>query len=110
MDILSHVITPNITTLHHSSSSLRYSNSRHFRSFRVTNNVRVFSQLKNQNNTTLNSTDSDYAIDYNDPDWKSKFKENFEARFRLPHVTDTFPHAESMPSTFCLKMRFVIVI
>ncbi|CAJ2647405.1 ATP-dependent 6-phosphofructokinase 5, chloroplastic-like [Trifolium pratense] len=108
MDTLSHVITPNITTLHHSSSSssLRYSNnSRLFRSFRVTKNVRVFSQLKNQNNNTINSIDSDYVIDYNDPDWKSKFKEDFEARFRLPHVTDTFPDEESMPSTFCLKMR-----
>jgi len=103
-----HVITLNLTTtLHHhhhvhglTNSSHRYSKTNHrlFHSFKLSNNVRVFSELKRQN-----------QIDYNDPDWKEKFKEDFEARFRLPHVTDIFPDASSMRSTFCLKMRFVIL-
>ncbi|KAJ1399532.1 Pyrophosphate-dependent phosphofructokinase [Sesbania bispinosa] len=68
---------------------------------RVANKVRVFAELKSQSTTPKSSTE----IDYSDPDWKIKFKEDFEARFRLPHITDTFPDAASMPSTFCLKMR-----
>lgn len=105
MDTLPHVITtPNLTTTFRhglTTSTLRYSNPRLFRSFNVANNFRVSSELKSRNNTT--------TIDYTDPDWKTKFTENFEKRFRLPHVTDTLPDSVSMPSTFCLKMRLVIV-
>lgn len=46
------------------------------------------------------------SIDFSDPDWKSKFQSDFEARFRIPHITDVIPDAVSYPSTFCLKMRF----
>lgn len=44
-------------------------------------------------------------IDFSDPDWKLKYQEDFESRFRIPHLTDVFPDAVSYPSTFCLKMR-----
>ncbi|KAG4154177.1 hypothetical protein ERO13_D03G042200v2 [Gossypium hirsutum] len=45
------------------------------------------------------------CIDFTDPDWKSKFQQDFERRFNIPHITDTFPDAHSFPSTFCLRMR-----
>ncbi|XP_031375518.1 ATP-dependent 6-phosphofructokinase 5, chloroplastic-like isoform X1 [Punica granatum] len=44
-------------------------------------------------------------IDFSDPNWKPKFQRDFENRFRLPHLTDIFPDAPTIPSTFCLKMR-----
>ncbi|KAG6394489.1 hypothetical protein SASPL_145076 [Salvia splendens] len=45
------------------------------------------------------------SIDFSDPDWKSEYQTDFEARFRIPHITDVIPDAASYPSTFCLKMR-----
>ncbi|XAR73465.1 6-phosphofructokinase [Bertholletia excelsa] len=45
------------------------------------------------------------AIDFSDPDWKSKFQKDFESRFNIPHLTDILPNAVPIPSTFCLKMR-----
>ncbi|KAG9141817.1 hypothetical protein Leryth_013943 [Lithospermum erythrorhizon] len=44
-------------------------------------------------------------VDMSDPDWKHKFEEEFEDRFRIPHLTDVFPQAVAYPSTFCLRMR-----
>ncbi|KAM7515765.1 hypothetical protein LguiA_005348 [Lonicera macranthoides] len=44
-------------------------------------------------------------IDFSDPDWKSKYEEDFESRFNIPHLTDVFDDVVSYPSTFCLKMR-----
>ncbi|XP_027362836.1 ATP-dependent 6-phosphofructokinase 5, chloroplastic-like [Abrus precatorius] len=104
MGTISHVIT-----LHGPTASTRcsygYSHSHpRFKTLipaRVVNKVRVFNELKSQNSTSKSTC----AIDFNDSDWKTKFKEDFEARFRLPHITDIFPDAASMPSTFCLKMR-----
>lgn len=63
----------------------------------------VFPKVKSQSSNS-NST---AEIDFSDPDWKTKFKNDFEDRFRLPHVTDIFPDAASMPSTFCPNLRFV---
>ncbi|XP_010526665.1 PREDICTED: ATP-dependent 6-phosphofructokinase 5, chloroplastic [Tarenaya hassleriana] len=45
------------------------------------------------------------AIDFSDPEWKYKYQRDFEQRFSIPHLTDVFPDAEAIPSTFCLKMR-----
>ncbi|KAK9231497.1 hypothetical protein WN943_021733 [Citrus x changshan-huyou] len=45
------------------------------------------------------------GLDFNDPDWKSKFQSDFEKRFSLPHITDIFRDATPIPSTFCLRMR-----
>ncbi|OIV93715.1 hypothetical protein TanjilG_16566 [Lupinus angustifolius] len=56
-------------------------------------------------NSTKNQTLPTTSIDLTDPDWKTKFYNDFESRFRLPHITDVFPNASSIPSTFCLKMR-----
>lgn len=47
------------------------------------------------------------GLDFNDPDWKSKFQSDFEKRFSLPHITDIFRDATPIPSTFCLRMRSV---
>ncbi|CAF2249074.1 unnamed protein product [Brassica napus] len=45
------------------------------------------------------------AIDPSDPEWKLKYQRDFEERFNIPHITDAFPDAEAIPSTFCVKMR-----
>lgn len=50
------------------------------------------------------------AIDFSDPDWKIKYQTDFERRFNIPHITDLFPDAESIPSTFCLKMRCLLFL
>ncbi|GFY90806.1 phosphofructokinase 5 [Actinidia rufa] len=50
--------------------------------------------------------DKTTQINFGDPDWKSKFQKNFEARFSIPHLTDVFHDAVPIPSTFCLKMRY----
>lgn len=48
------------------------------------------------------------AIDFSDPRWPERFKEDFEARFNIPHLTDVFgDDVVPIPSTFCLKMRYV---
>lgn len=45
------------------------------------------------------------SIDFSDPDWKTKYEEDFEKRFSIPHMTDFFPDSPAYPSTFCLRMR-----
>ncbi|KAH0865836.1 hypothetical protein HID58_083047 [Brassica napus] len=45
------------------------------------------------------------SIDLSDPNWKRKYEREFEERFSIPHITDVFPDAEAIRSTFCLKMR-----
>ena len=46
-------------------------------------------------------------IDFSDPDWKSKFQKDFERRFDIPHLTDVFDDVVAIPSTFCLKSRWL---
>nr|VDC63533.1 unnamed protein product [Brassica rapa] len=48
---------------------------------------------------------SSVSIDLSDPNWKRKYEREFEERFSIPHITDVFPDAEAIRSTFCLKMR-----
>ncbi|KAL0733639.1 hypothetical protein Bca4012_009849 [Brassica carinata] len=48
---------------------------------------------------------SSVSIDLSDPNWKTKYEREFEQRFSIPHITDVFPDAEAIRSTFCLKMR-----
>lgn len=60
----------------------------------ICKNSRVYAESKSSN------------IDFSDPDWKSKYEEDFESRFNIPHLTDVFDDAVSYPSTFCLKMRY----
>jgi len=102
MASISHAITtttnpylnlPHQTQSRSSILSLSHSNSR-----RVFKNVGVFAEHTNSSST---------SIDFNDPDWKFKFQQDFESRFRLPHITDIFPDSPPIPSTFCLRMRFV---
>ncbi|KAK7407209.1 hypothetical protein VNO78_08927 [Psophocarpus tetragonolobus] len=64
-------------------------------------NPRFNAKVKAQSSASKSTT----PIDFTHPHWKNKFKADFEDRFRLPHVTDIFPDAASMPSTFCPKMR-----
>ncbi|KAK9949428.1 hypothetical protein M0R45_004950 [Rubus argutus] len=82
-----------------SSASSRSSRSSSSSSSRLTNkSVRVFAGIKHNQN-----------IDFSDPDWKSKFQKEFEERFAIPHITDVFPDAVPIPSTFCLKMRTPVI-
>ncbi|XP_064993445.1 ATP-dependent 6-phosphofructokinase 5, chloroplastic-like isoform X2 [Musa acuminata AAA Group] len=43
-------------------------------------------------------------IDFNDPDWKKKFLEDFDKRFNLPHLRDVLD-IQPRPTTFSLKTR-----
>lgn len=43
-------------------------------------------------------------IDHHDPDWKSKFQDEFEERFNLPHLNDILA-VRPRPTTFSLKKR-----
>ncbi|CAI0419910.1 unnamed protein product [Linum tenue] len=45
------------------------------------------------------------VIDFSDPEWRIKYQKDFELRFNIPHITDVFPDAKPIPSTFCLRMR-----
>ncbi|CAM8891105.1 unnamed protein product [Rhodiola kirilowii] len=58
--------------------------------------LRIFAEHK---------TMSASSIDFSDPDWKTKFQDDFARRFSIPHLTDVFPDAAAFPSTFCLKSR-----
>lgn len=49
------------------------------------------------------------SIDYSDPDWKSKYQQDFEARFRIPRISDVLHDTVSYPSTFGLRMRLVAI-
>jgi hypothetical protein len=41
-------------------------------------------------------------IDFSDPNWKERFQEDWEKRFRLPHITDILD-VKPRHSTFSLK-------
>lgn len=55
------------------------------------------------------SKSSASSIDLSDPDWKTKYEREFEERFSIPHITDVFPDAQAIRSTFCLKMRLALI-
>ncbi|KAJ1442143.1 Pyrophosphate-dependent phosphofructokinase [Sesbania bispinosa] len=104
MGSISHVITtatnpylPHLTLARSRGLRLSPSSSR-LPPSRFAKKVGIFAEISNRTSTNA-------AIDFSDPDWKTKFQEDFEARFRLPHITDTIPDAAPIPSTFCLKMR-----
>ncbi|KAL2347398.1 hypothetical protein Fmac_001398 [Flemingia macrophylla] len=92
MGTLSHVITLHGLTTHSHSVP-------RFKTSLPTRVPRVFAKLK------IISQSSATAIDFTDPDWKTRFKDEFQRRFRLPHVTDIFPDSASSPSTFCPQKR-----
>ncbi|KAF5957858.1 hypothetical protein HYC85_005083 [Camellia sinensis] len=56
-------------------------------------------------NTKPRAASSAAAIDFRDHDWKSKYEDDFQARFNIPHLTDVIEDAFPIPSTFCLRMR-----
>ncbi|XP_041001486.1 ATP-dependent 6-phosphofructokinase 5, chloroplastic-like [Juglans microcarpa x Juglans regia] len=100
MGALSHSITPNFALPrldYHPSYGLPRLNS----PCRRSNSARVAKKLLVSAATAKRIPD----VDFNDPDWKSKFQKDFERRFNIPHITDIFPDAIPIPSTFCLRMR-----
>ncbi|XP_040994995.1 ATP-dependent 6-phosphofructokinase 5, chloroplastic-like isoform X2 [Juglans microcarpa x Juglans regia] len=101
MGTISHAITISKVTLPRSDShrpyGLQHLNSRFCR----LKSSRVAKKLCASAETRKRSP----AVDFNDPDWKSKFQKDFERRFNIPHLTEIFDDAVPIPSTFCLKMR-----
>ncbi|KDP29747.1 hypothetical protein JCGZ_18682 [Jatropha curcas] len=107
MECISHVSIagPKLTSLHHLKPSLHFHRSRGFslsnyhvfrpNLSRIAKRIGVFAEISKQNS----------SIDFSDADWKIKYQEDFERRFNIPHITDVFPDAQPIPSTFCLKMR-----
>ncbi|KAI3739880.1 hypothetical protein L2E82_30292 [Cichorium intybus] len=51
---------------------------------------------------------SNSAIDFSDLGWKTRFEEDFEKGFNIPHMRDFFPDAVSYPSNFCLRMSEIL--
>ncbi|XP_071913852.1 ATP-dependent 6-phosphofructokinase 5, chloroplastic-like isoform X1 [Coffea arabica] len=105
MDSLSPVIGQRLTLPARASATPRLCDrSFLFRSIIIGGASRKFPRIRVKAVTNkLGSYSS--SIDFSDPDWKSKYQKDFEARFNIPHLTDVFPNAVSYPSTFCLKMR-----
>ncbi|XP_027077584.1 ATP-dependent 6-phosphofructokinase 5, chloroplastic [Coffea eugenioides] len=105
MDSLSPVIGQRLTLPARASATPRLCDrSFLFRSIIIGGASRKFPRIRVKAVTNkLRSYSS--SIDFSDPDWKSKYQKDFEARFNIPHLTDVFPNAVSYPSTFCLKMR-----
>lgn len=54
--------------------------------------------------TNVRAVIADPEIDFKDPDWKRKLEENFEERFKLPHLKDRID-IKPRPTTFSLKSR-----
>ncbi|KAK7819419.1 atp-dependent 6-phosphofructokinase 5 [Quercus suber] len=110
MGTLSHAITPKLALPGHDFSSSSSSSSSYYGlTFPYLN-----SRFQGSNSTTrlakkirvsAKLAKHSPAIDFSDPDWKSKFQNDFETRFNIPHITDVFDDAVSIPSTFCLRMR-----
>ena len=100
MGAMSPVITLHCLTTSSTRCSYGFnnSNSRFNALVEPTRGSSVFAKVKSQSSASKFN---------NNPDWKTKFKDDFEDRFRLPHVTDIFPDAVSMPSTFSPNMRLV---
>jgi 6-phosphofructokinase 1 len=101
MGTLSHAISPKLALPRRDSQrsyhGLPRLNSRPLR----WNSSRAAKKIRASAGTAKQSP----AIDFSDPDWKSKFQEDFETRFNIPHITDIFDDAVPIPSTFCLRMR-----
>lgn len=100
MGAMSPVITLHCLTTSSTRCSYGFnnSNSRFNALVEPTRGSSVFAKVKSQSSASKFN---------NNPDWKTKFKDDSEDRFRLPHVTDIFPDAVSMPSTFSPNMRLV---
>ncbi|KAH1058629.1 hypothetical protein GYH30_002956 [Glycine max] len=98
MGAMSPVITLHCLTTSSTRCSYGFnnSNSRFIALVEPTRGSSVFAKVKSQSSASKFN---------NNPDWKTKFKDDSEDRFRLPHVTDIFPDAVSMPSTFSPNMR-----
>jgi len=104
MGSMSHVITLHgLPPSNRNCHAFSHSNPRFMTMAVPTRVAGVFPKVKSQSSNSKSTA----AIDFNDPDWKTKFNDEFEERFRLPHVTDIFPDAASMPSTFCHNVRLV---
>ncbi|XP_058087973.1 ATP-dependent 6-phosphofructokinase 5, chloroplastic [Magnolia sinica] len=65
--------------------------------------LRGFDKTWKKNRVSIKS--SDPSIDFSDPGWKTKYQEDFELRFDIPHLTDIFKDVRPIRSTFCLKSR-----
>ncbi|XP_050291264.1 ATP-dependent 6-phosphofructokinase 5, chloroplastic [Quercus robur] len=110
MGTLSHAITPKLALPGHDFSSSSSSSSYYGLTFPSYLNSRFqgsnsTTRLAKKIRVSAESAKHRPAIDFSDPDWKSKFQNDFETRFNIPHITDVFDDAVSIPSTFCLRMR-----
>ncbi|OVA13352.1 Phosphofructokinase domain [Macleaya cordata] len=62
------------------------------------------SYTKSKHSVVVSATTANSEIDFNEPDWKQHFQEDFENRFNLPHLRDVFD-IKPIPTTFSLKRR-----
>ncbi|KAM3709627.1 hypothetical protein ACJW30_02G187100 [Castanea mollissima] len=108
---LSHAIAPKLALPAHdfssssSSSSSYYGLTFPYLNSRFQGSSSITRLAKKKLRVSADSRKHGPAVDFNDPDWKSKFQNDFATRFNIPHITDVFDDAVSIPSTFCLRMR-----
>lgn len=63
-------------------------------------------QMRNKQSRMATIAAGNQEMDFTDPCWKTKFQEDFELRFNLPHLKDVLP-IKPRPTTFSLKNRSV---
>ncbi|CAN6465820.1 unnamed protein product [Victoria cruziana] len=59
---------------------------------------------RRSNRICAETASKELGVDFSDPAWKTKYQEDFERRFNLHHLRDTFD-IQPIPSTFCLQSR-----
>lgn len=62
--------------------------------------------MRNKQSRMATIAAGNQEMDFTDPCWKTKFQEDFELRFNLPHLKDVLP-IKPRPTTFSLKNRSV---
>uniref|UniRef100_A0A1J3JZI8 ATP-dependent 6-phosphofructokinase n=1 Tax=Noccaea caerulescens TaxID=107243 RepID=A0A1J3JZI8_NOCCA len=109
MEALSRAITSGIAVPYKTTSPLVQSHGLSSLILRKSkspaNHSPISSRISLVRASSIQHSESSASIDLSDPNWKSKYERDFEQRFSIPHITDVFPDAEAIPSTFCLKMR-----
>lgn len=66
-------------------------------------------QMRNKQSRMATIAAGNQEMDFTDPCWKTKFQEDFELRFNLPHLKDVLP-IKPRPTTFSLKNRNARVV
>lgn len=68
--------------------------------------VRMGSRVGKSSSCTVRVVNLSNEYDFSDPDWKDRFKVDFESRFSLPHLRDVLD-VKPRPTSFSLTTRYL---